>query len=306
MVRKVSVVMVSVIALAVAACGHQRQDAVVDVDTAIDAHALAVSVDHTAQAATARVHLHLTTSVTAPEGSKVPGGGSFDLTGDGAYDTSAGLSSLLIDMGSALPGMTEEVIQHGDVTYLRVPILTTLAPSLAGKWLRVDRDQAATMGGASPSTGPLGGSSGVGDPSAVLSYLKGAGAEVTTVGHDEVGGVHTTHVHATISVRQAIDASGVDRDKVEQSLRRMPGMSKQIESLTLPVDVFVDNDGYVRRIAITYDATGVTMSLTLDYSAFGQPVSITEPDEADTADICDLYAGLPTHGLGSSLPAGVC
>ena len=82
----------------------------------------------------------------------------------------------------------------------------TGVPSLAGKWLKVDGSKAKALGGSSSS--PLTGADGVGDPSAILDYLKGAGADITTVGHEDVGGVDTTHVHATVSAQQALDASG--------------------------------------------------------------------------------------------------
>ena len=304
MIRKVSVLVVCVLALGAVACGQQSKDQAVNVDTGLDAHALAASADRTAQAGTAKVHL----TMTVDAGSKAKGSMSSlpSMSGDGAYDTSSGLSAMTIDLGSSLIGKVETV-QHGDVSYVRMGALDKVAPSLAGKWLKADGAKTKALAGSSSSL--LTGTNGVGDPSAILDYLKGAGADITTVGHEEVGGVDTTHVHATVSMQQALDASGADRAKLQQSLDKMTGAGKAFTSLTLPIDVYVDGDGYVRRVMVDFDlsdSVGVKMQMTLDYSDFGQPVSITEPAAADTADICDLYATQAARHSTVTAPAGVC
>ena len=163
----------------------------------------------------------------------------------------------------------------------------------------------------------------------MLDYLKGAGAEVTTVGHEQVGGVDTTHVTATLSMGQALDAAGADRARIESSLRQMPGVSDAVESMSFPVDVYLDADGYVRRVTIAYDlggssgaaapsdpgstagglmaGLGLTMTMTTDYGDFGQPVSITEPTPDQTVSLCDVFAQLPQAGTSPiTPPAGIC
>ena len=301
MIRKVSMLVVCVLALGAVACGQRSKDEAVNVDTGLDAHALAASADRTAQAGTAKVHL----TMTVDAGSKAMGSMP-SMSGDGAYDTSSGLSSMTMDLGSSLIGKVE-VVAHGDVSYLRMSALDKVAPSLAGKWLKSDGAKTKALAGSSSSL--LTGTNGVGDPSAILDYLKGAGADITTVGHEAIGGVDTTHVHATISVQQALDASGADRAKLQQSLDKMTGAGKAFTSLTLPIDVYVDGDGYVRRVTVDFDlsdSVGVKMQMTLDYSDFGQPVSITEPAAADTADICDLYSTQAARHSTVTAPAGVC
>jgi hypothetical protein len=346
-----TVALVAVAGLAAVSCGKARQDAVVSVETNLDAHALAASADHTAQAGTGKVHLTMsmgttTAGATADAGNPL----AFTVIGDGAYDTAAGLSSMTVDLGSALSGLLsslpsgssgnasemlgaladqkQEIVQHGAVLYLRLPMLSMVDPALADKWIKVDGDQLAAAGGSDPmSTDPLSGASGMGDPSAILDYLKGAGADVATVGHETIGGVDTTHVHATLSMRQALDAAGADRDKVRQSLENMPeGMGASIEDLVLPVDVYVDADNYVRRVAVTYEfgdlpgssdptpsrmglgmLSGTGMTMTADFSDFGQPVTITEPAADQTVGMCDLVGHLPgAMTTQATMPAGMC
>ena len=89
----------------------------------------------------------------------------------------------------------------------------------------------------------------------------------------------------------------------------MMGNGEAFTSLTLPIDVYIDGDGYVRRVALDIDmsdAVGVKMLVTLDYSDFGQPVSITEPAPADTADICDLFTAQAARHSTVTPPSGLC
>jgi hypothetical protein len=346
MVRKIAVLAIA--ALAAASCSNGGGDAVVSADANVDAHALSASADRTAEAGTGKVHVTMVMSMTGPKaGTPI----EFTFTGDGAYDRAADLSSMTVDLGSmlssvlsslpadeqdeaggaldGLSGQTEEIVQHGDVVYLRAPMLTAFDPALADKWIRIDGSKLGAMAGSGASTSPLSGVGGMGDPSATLEYLKGAGADVTTIGPETIDGVDTTHVHATVSMRQALDAAGSNRDELEQSLKNLPGgVGDAFESFTFPVDVYVDADGYVRRIAITYDLgdvlqsaaeslassshtsvpgnLGATMTMTVDYRDFGQPVSITEPAESETVSICDLGADRP-GGLKAGSPfSGLC
>ena len=46
------------------------------------------------------------------------------------------------------------------------------------------------------------------------------------------------------------------------------------------------------------------MVVTIDYSDFGQPVSITEPAPADTADMCDLFTSQASRHPTVTVPSG--
>jgi hypothetical protein len=311
-------------ALALASCGKQSTE--VATEATFDAHALAASADHTVQAGTGKAHLTIT--VGSGAGTTGKGPSSFTITGDGVYDTRAGLSLMKLDLGAALAGVAggktgttidpaalqEEVLQHGTKLYLRAPMFAKVDPSFADKWITLDSAGMSVGGGTGTSS--LSGV-GAGDPSTVLDYLKGAGAEVTTVGHEAINGVDTTHVHATVLMKQALDAAGTNRDKLAESLKGLPGGLEAFEKMDVPVDVFVDAEGYVRRIALAYDlgriggTTGSipkgpsSVSTTTDFSGFGQPVDIVEPTEDETVPYCDVLAKLPAKST-ASLPTGLC
>lgn len=300
-----------------AACGKAPNTA--QVDTAVNAQKLAASADHTTQAGSAKVDLTMTLGSGAA--------GSTTLTGHGAYDGKQRRSSIVLDLGPAVAaatngskgtaaaasGASEEVRTIGDVGYVRVsaPAGTT---AFGDTWIKIDAEQMRAMGGA----GGLGGVSFGGDPSTVLGYLKGAGADVTTVGHEQVRGVDTTHARARISMGQALDAAGRDRDKLRESLAAVPGLDVDaFEKLTMPVDVYLDADGYVRRLAIALDLTAAmdkandgsratsSIAMTVDYHDFGVPVTVEEPPADQTQNICDALANVPASRR-AALPPGVC
>ena len=196
MIRKVSILVVCVLALGTVACGQQSKDEAVNVDTGLDAHALAASADQTAAASTAKVHM----SVTMDGSSKArppPG-----VRRGRVYDTASGLSAMTMDLGSLVGGKIE-IVQHGDVSYMRMGARQG-RPVAVGQ-VAEDGRAPRRRRWAARRRACLTGTDGVGDPSAILEYSR-AGADITTVGHEDVGGVDTTHVHATISVQQALDA----------------------------------------------------------------------------------------------------
>ena len=45
----------------------------------------------------------------------------------------------------------------------------------------------------------------VADPSAFLDFLHGAGGEVTDLGREQIRGVDTTHLHASVKLRDALE-----------------------------------------------------------------------------------------------------
>ena len=312
------------------------------VETNVDAHALADAADHTTQASTGKVRVTVTTTGPSSAGSGTAGdAGGVTMTSDAAYDRAAdlmsmtsvihlsmptNLSSVQAPLDSTLGGsvdMHDEMILHGKVSYVRLQGLASsstmsgMFPNSGDKWIKSDRSAGADPSASDGSNSLLDQLNPMGDPSEILAYLKGVGADVTTVGHEQIDGVDTTHVHATVSMQQAIEAAGADAGKVTDSLKGLPGGSADaLSRATLPVDVFIDNDHYVRRVAMTFDGdtanpmglgspdtdptpasgdpaasmAGASSTMTFDYRDLGQPVDITEPAAADTISMCDLMA----------------
>lgn len=345
MVRRMLVVVAVALLLAGCASGG-GEDAYVrvetDADPVLDAPALAAAAERTIDAGTGKVRVRMSMDMAdgAPPDT-LPGGFSFTVNGEGAFDTTRQLSALtmtfelpaldrLVDQGpfagladglaDGLAGWEMSFIQAGRVAYVRMPTMDMLGSSLAGKWIRFEGSEHAGLG-QSGLPGTTGGT--ITDPSAMLGYLRGVGADLTTIGTEVIDGVETTHVRAVVSVRDALDASGADRERMEQALRGLGGgLGEAIEELSFPFDVYVDADGYVRRLTMSYDFSelfdvfeglsgserrgatpdpGMSMTMTIDFFDFGEPVSITEPAPGEYVDLCEVLGGM----LGGREPAGV-
>jgi hypothetical protein len=68
----------------------------------------------------------------------------------------------------------------------------------------------------------------------------------------------------------------------------------QLGVRTLPVDVWLDARGLVRRLHLVIGAEKTTipaaMDLTVDFSAFGTPVDAAPPPDAQTLDVTGTAA----------------
>src|SRR5918912_1076020 len=114
--------------------------------------------------------------------------------------------------------------------------------------------------------------SSTGDPTQMLRYLESASTGVQKIGAETVTGAATTHY-----------SSVVDLDKLAQARPHEKSSIRRLEQLTgvhdIPVDVWVDGDGYVRKLkeSLTTPAPQMKMVISLQLSAFGKHVTISPP-----------------------------
>jgi hypothetical protein len=128
-----------------------------------------------------------------------------------------------------------------------------------------------------------------GDPRKMFDML-GRAADPILIGQETVGDVTTSHYHATVDVRRLI-ASQTD-PAVRRSLQRAMELSK---TTSYPVDVWIDDGGYLRRMRMTVTAAEgdsrnayLTMNITEDLSDFGAAAHVGLPAGATVADVTDL------------------
>lgn len=127
------------------------------------------------------------------------------------------------------------------------------------------------------------------DPNAFLEFLKNSNAEVVEEGREEVRGVETTHISTVLDLREIMkDAPDSEKAEMEEALEGMPeGFEK------LPFDVWIDDDGYIRRFEMKMDMSDVddtqgmmgTMVISMDLFDFNEPVDIAIPDPSDVEAI---------------------
>jgi hypothetical protein len=145
-----------------------------------------------------------------------------------------------------------ESIEVGGVAYRRGYPFTgdDLGLELgADEWIRFD---------AVPGTGerpPI-------SPAELLADLEDFVGEVVEVGEDEVRGVDTTQLHGTYEVHDPEADASVSFDGATQE-----------------VDVWVDDDGLVRRLDMDFRADGLEMHVqsTVEFFDFGATVDIVAP-----------------------------
>lgn len=175
------------------------------------------------------------------------------------------------------------MIQDGDTVYLRSPLYQAMGATTK-EWVSLD---AAAMGADSPAGQQK-------DPQEFLKFLKNSGSDVTEEGEEELRGVPTTHLSTVLDLRTIMEeAPDEDKAEMEDALADLgEGFSE------IPMDVWVDADGLVRKMVMVFDLSSsgdtdlgdASITLTMEMFDFGEPLDIEVPDAADVeaVDPADL------------------
>jgi hypothetical protein len=162
-----------------------------------------------------------------------------------------------------------------------------------GRWMKLDLSHLG--GGAGLSVQQLAG--GQSNPAQMLDFLKGQGS-LSVVGHDVVRGVSTTHYRGTIDLGHVADSlPSAERAKLHSTLSKVIA---QTGSGRLPVDVWIDAQRLVRRMAIALSiAAGpqkMQVSFNVELFGFGPTPAVSAPPAAETYDV----TGKTLAGIGAS------
>jgi hypothetical protein len=150
---------------------------------------------------------------------------------------------------------------------------------------------------------PLGGVSA--DPMDLLSALTGIGGKVTDLGPATVRGVAVTHY------RVRVDLAKAAAHQRPQARAEFHSFVSAVGLATLRVDVWVDGQARVRRIAVSLPEpqssgmpAGFRISETADYYDFGIPVQVSAPPASEVLDpgafSQSIMNGTSSPGGGSS------
>lgn len=210
------------------------------------------------------------------------GAGERAFTGTGMIDFRARRGTTTIDLSSVLGDVspeapTLETIVDGDLVYVRSPLLDVLG-SFETPWVRVD-----------PSHGDLGqlGAIPSGDPLGPLSFLAGVDpSSVEDLGTEEVNGVGTTHLRASVDVAPATAAAGA-----ADVGRLLAGLGAG----QLTLDAYLDDGGRVRRLTFDHALPAAwaegSQRFAIDYASFGVPVDIELPADDEVTDLDAVLTG---------------
>jgi hypothetical protein len=156
------------------------------------------------------------------------------------------------------------------------------------------------------------------------------GTDVQELGTDTIGGVEVRGLGATITYGDMIEAQGLDADDVRDQMAAGAGADdpefeetfdavlEAMFAAEMPVEVWVDDDDRVRRVAMDLNMTEImagvaeqegedlgdvamSMTMAMDFSDYGaESIEIDVPHEA--VDITDEYLAL-IEGGGVGGPA---
>ncbi len=241
----------------------------------------------------------------------VPGvGKSLSFTASGGFDTPAKRSRIAVDLSSLADLMAQagpllggtvtgdladtdpgdwklDAIVDGDVVYLRFPPLASELPD--GKtWVKGNAKELAQSG--TSGLDQAGSLSGL-DARDVFGFLEGVSGTIESVGSEDVRGVTTSHYRATLDPAKLTALVPADK---RESLGGIDEAAKQAGLDDLPIDVWVDADGRLRKLAIELDAKlpgsdeSLQASLVVEVYDYGAPLDVELPPADQVADAATL------------------
>lgn len=222
---------------------------------------------------------------------------TFSAQGEGEMNWRTDRGHVTLTTSVAGHAITVETITDADTIYLRSSGPNEELPP-GKEWVGVE-----PFLGHDPDSA-LAGSADAGE---VLRSLEAAGGDVEDLGEETVRGVSTTHYRGSI-----------DLDRLEQKLRNEGKadvaklVSRAYESETsIPVEVWIDQDGIVRRIREVLPigdgdgGTGLTMDMQIELYDFGAEPDISLPPADTVFDATPLVKkelGVQDSGADGSTP----
>jgi hypothetical protein len=273
MCGRLCVVILAAVAVLATGCGTRQASA----------DALSAAVANTT-ATTSRVTV--STTMSSP-GMKT----TITATGEFDYAHPRGL----LRMRGAAPG-GEEVRYLPPRLYVKLPEAPG-APFAKGKaWVGISLPSRAVDGGL-PFL-PLGNVDA--NPMDLLSALTAIAGKVADLGPATIRGVAVTHY------RVSVDLAEAEAHQRPQARAEFHSFASSLDSATLPVDVWVDGQARVSRIAISRPmphgsgmSAGFRVSEAVDYYDFGVPVQVLAPPASEVMSASRFSQSVSSSGTSS-------
>jgi hypothetical protein len=238
-------------------------------------------------------------------------GGTYAITANGSFDERAHTGQMTMDLSgipgfSALAGGGEGKVQmtmlYPDI-YMHMPFLAGKLPE--GKtWMKLDVTKAAAAAGVSSSSFS---SLGQNDPTQFLEYLRGSAGGVVSLGPETVEGVPTTHYHGELELSRILAKMPSSEQAAAKS-----ALEKLGSGGAFPVEVWIDAQGRVRRIEMSFGGAGTaagaagavagfSANITVAFKSYGPVPPVVPPAASEVFDATSAAAaGIGSSGLGGS------
>jgi hypothetical protein len=248
--------------------------AIVGVAVALLAPSNGTVLDPVAQAANA------TTAAGTAEfgiaGNVTAAGQTIPINGNGAIDMRN--QRMRMSMSFPIPGfgsMQTDAIFDGSAFYMHLPDALAQRIPFGKSWMKLDLAALAKSTGVDMKQLTQ---SNQGNPADMLKALKAVGTS-RKIGTENIGGAPTTHYRATIDPKKALNQIP---DK--QSAGALKQMLSTSGLGSIPIDVWIDRAGRVRRESMKFSAAGTSMDMTVSFTRFGVPVDTTPPPADQVLD----------------------
>jgi hypothetical protein len=182
-----------------------------------------------------------------------------------------------------IPGgtLTMNEIYKSATLYMESSLLAGRLPAGA-RWIKLDLASVSGAMGLDPSSLTSSGA----NPAQYLGYLEDGAGTATVVGHEAVRGVPTTHYEGELNLLKAAEAqAGTNRAQARAAFQKL---ATEIGQSSLPVEVWLDAQGRVRRmsLAIATAAGGhdLQTKMQTEYFDFGASASVSPPAEVEVYD----------------------
>ena len=277
--RAAACIPLAALALAAAGCGGSSSSSSM---TPLELVSQAVSKTTTADGA--KFHMDLTETIGPI--------GPIAVTADGVSDNATHSAKMTLDMssiagliggaaGSASDWKGDVIVDGTDaknvVEYMRLPAFAKLIPG-AKPWVKVDLSSLSKQKGIdfSQFLQTAGGQ----DPTQALQAIQSVG-DVKKAGSEQIDGVDTTKYSGTLDPKklaQKYSSTGLGR------------MYAQMGVKPIPVTVWVDGDGYVRKLDESMSAQvpgsgTLDLKISVQMSDFGSTADVTPPPADQTSDL---------------------
>ncbi|MBA2384558.1 MAG: hypothetical protein H0V68_07850 [Actinobacteria bacterium] len=218
---------------------------------------------------------------------------SIELNGAGRFDFDESRGMLTMDVSPLVPAGAGdprfELRILGSMIYLRMPRALIGQGLPGGKaWVGIDVEKtlkAAGLGSLDPTSLQQ-------DPTQTLRLLRASATSVQEAGTAKIRGVATTRYEAKLDLRKATEATADElglSERERAALRRAAAqLSTQSGLKTLPVEVYVDRGGLLRRMRMATKTTGVmqfSLTQTTDFYDFGVDVDVQAPPRSQVVDL---------------------
>jgi LppX_LprAFG lipoprotein len=262
--RRLGILLALVLALAAAACGGSEPAA-----EQAPQDAIVLAAAKTDDAGSYKVDMTSSSEIA---------GQAVELSGSGEFDGESKRGQMAITTSVAGQELDMEIVFAFPLAYVRLP--PELGLLSAGKtWAKLDLEKLGHQEGFDIGRLMQAGTS---DPSQGLDFLRGV-SDVQVVGEEEARGVATTHYTGVVDLQKL----GADDPDLKAELDKFLDQSGKV-----PVEVWIDEEGFVRRLKQTVESNGsgfqTSSTVTTDFYDYGTDVNVEEPPADEVADFSEL------------------